>query len=364
MSEPRGLQHRGRQPARDRLVKHFPEWILFDKILANLPPGAEVLDLGSSQSEEFEFPLIAVKIGSDNPSAPTLSVMGGVHGLERIGAQVALSLLGSLSELLLWDKVAQHAMQHVRVVFFPLVNPIGVLNKQRSNPQGVDLMRNAPVDAHEAPTFMVGGHRYGNFLPWFRGHHNQEMQPENLAVMKIFNQYVMPSPTAISLDLHSGFGINDRIWFPWAKTKEPFPHLAHTYALKEALDRTFPHHFYTVEPQSLNYTTHGDLWDYTYLKYYEAPENKKNVYLPLTLEMGSWMWVRKNPMQFFSVLGPYNPVKPHRQKRILRRHNTLFDFLIRSLISPDSWASLNPEQLQKNHERAMEYWYSPEKHVY
>ena len=38
------------------------------------------------------------------------------------------------------------------------------------------------------------------------------------------------------------------------------------------------------------------------------------------MEMGSWTWVKKNPRQFFSLLGIFNPLIQHRQLRVLRRH--------------------------------------------
>ena len=33
-----------------------------------------------------------------------------------------------------------------------------------------------------------------------------------------------------------------------------------------------------------------------------------NVFLPFTLEMGSWLWVRKNPRQMLDYFGYFNPV--------------------------------------------------------
>ena len=48
-------------------------------------------------------------------------------------------------------------------------------------------------------------------------------------------------------------------------------------------------------------------------------------FLPLTLEMGSWLWVKKNPRQLFSRHGIFNPLIEHRQQRVLRRHLALLD---------------------------------------
>ncbi len=293
-----------------------------------------------------------MSFGSKAPDAPVLGLFGGVHGLERIGAQVVLSLLKSFSELMLWDESTQRALEKIRIVFFPMINPIGILNKTRCNPQGIDLMRNAPVDAEGETNFLLGGHRISEKLPWYRG--PGPLAPEAEALVRFCEQQFFSSPAVITMDFHSGFGVQDQIWFPYAKTSKPFPDLAAMAALAENFERTHPHHFYRIEPQALNYTTHGDLWDYLYDTY---RQKNPGTYLSLTLEMGSWMWVRKNPLQLFSSLGPFNPIKPHRHKRILRRHMTLFDFLIRSTLSHQSWSGLNPEQRNKFQERAFEKWY-------
>lgn len=61
------------------------------------------------------------------------------------------------------------------------------------------------------------------------------------------------------------------------------------------------------------------------------------LFLPLTLEMGSWLWVRKNPRQLFSPVGPFNPILPHRLRRVLRRHLPLIDFLQRAVHNAEAW---------------------------
>ena len=103
------------------------------------------------------------------------------------------------------------------------------------------------------------------------------------------------------------------------------------------------------------YLTHGDVWDYLYDWNRKRPDS--GLFLPLCLEMGSWMWIKKNPMQIFSAEGAYNPVKTHRYKRALRRHNTFFEFLIRSLYSTQSWSQLNKEQQDKHFQQALDLWY-------
>lgn len=342
-------------PARDVLEKKLPEWILFEQLLRDLQKSGQVHYLGNTQSmqKNIKFPLLAMSFGNRDPEAPTLGLFGGVHGLERIGAQVVLALMRSFSELILWDELLQHALEKIRIVFFPMINPIGMMELRRSNPNGVDLMRNSPVEAEDGhQTWLLGGHHYSPKLPWFRGHNG--LEPEAQAMIDLCKSQLFASKAAIAVDFHSGFGIQDQLWFPYAKTTKPFPHLAEIDALAESFERTYPNHFYRIEPQSKNYTTHGDIWDYIYDQY---REQNIGTFLPLTLEMGSWLWVRKNPLQLFSSLGPFNPMKPHRLKRILRRHMTLYDFLMRSMVSHQTWSALTNEQRNKYLERAYQKWY-------
>ena len=57
----------------------------------------------------------------------------------------------------------------------------------------------------------------------------------------------------------------------------------------------------------------------------------------MTLELGSWLWIRKNPRQLFSRHGIFNPIKAHRIKRVLRRHADLLDFLTRAAFAAPRW---------------------------
>lgn len=310
--------------------------------------------LAYSEAGSLRVPIYKISFGSEDPKAPVLGFTGGVHGLERIGAQVCVALMNSLAELVTWDETLQKTLQNVRIFFIPTVNPIGIMKKTRSNPRGVDLMRNAPVDG-DNPAFAVGGQRWSPRIPWYRGVAGQPMEVEAQALVSAVEKEIAQSSLAITVDVHSGFGFQDRIWFPYAKTVKPFPDLPLAYSLKELLDRTYPHHFYRFEPQAQSYTTHGDLWDYLYDN--QRAKVPGATYLPLCLEMGSWLWVKKNPWQIFSADGPFNPIKGHRQRRTLRRHNTLMEFLIRAVASQKAWAHLSETQRQDFGHSAKELWY-------
>lgn len=331
----------------------LPEIQQIEQRAQELKGRARVEVLCESECHGKKLPVYKLTFGSEDPTAPTLGLIGGVHGLERIGAQVVVSLLNYFSELSLWDRGTQELLKSVRVFFIPVVNPWGIHNKTRSNPRGVDLMRNAPVEGEGDIPFLLGGHRYSNKWPWFRGQVDS-MEMESSAVFKAVQKEGFQSRALLTCDFHSGFGFQDQLWFPYAKSTQAWPDVAYAHSFKALLDRNLPHHFYLFEPQAKNYTTHGDLWDYTFD---EFRKQSKQVYLPLCLEMGSWMWLKKNPWQIFSADGPFNPLIGHRHSRTLRRHNSLFELLLRAVHNPESWADLSLEQKSKHEFQAKELWY-------
>lgn len=284
------------------------------------------------------YPIVSFEIGSQDPKTPTLGLFGGVHGLEKIGTHVILAYLSNLFTQLGWDKDLAKTFKDLRIVTIPLVNPVGMAHNYRSNGQGVDLMRNAPVDSDESnsPLFL-SGHRLGPFLPWFRGTPEKQMEVESQTLCDYVREQMFPSHCSVAVDFHSGFGMKDRFWYPYAKSKKPFPRIREVRAIKNLLDETLPHHIYKVEPQSLNYTTHGDLWDYLFMEFEESHDQEKQVFLPWTLEMGSWLWLKKNPGQGLSAEGFFNPVKEHRMQRTMRRHILLINFLLNIVRNKESW---------------------------
>lgn len=325
----------------------FDELSYLEEVLESLNGISRVSTLDTVSYKSHNFPIYSVELGSSAPNAPTLAIFGGVHGLERIGSDVAISVLENFGEALKWDKTMQDRLSQSRIVFVPIVNPVGMYLKRRSNGRHVDLMRNAPVTATAKTPFLLGGQTYSSKLPWYRGHASglEDMEAESRAMCKVMLDRVLCADVSIAVDVHSGFGLRDQLWFPYAKSTQPFAQLSEVVKLKEILDKTYPNHIYKIEPQSLNYTTHGDLWDYLL-----EINPHKNLFLPWTLELGSWTWLKKNPTQLFSSLGAFNPIKPHRFKRTLRRHLALFDFFHRCVLSPDAWVSASEKDRALNFE--------------
>jgi len=297
------------------------------------------------------FPVYAICLGNPSPEVPAVGFFGGVHGLERIGAEVVLAYLRSLVARLSWDSVLHRELESVRLVFMPIVNPGGLWRGTRANPNGVDLMRNAPIESDERVPFLIGGQRISSGLPWYQGPRDGPMEAESRALCSVVEEELLTREFSIALDCHSGFGLYDRLWFPYAHTALPIEHLPEIHALKDIFDRTYTNHSYVFEPQSHQYLTHGDLWDYLYRQ--ACPGR---VFLPLTLEMGSWLWVKKNPRQLFSRHGIFNPLIEHRQQRVLRRHISWLDFLTRAATSYQRWRPIGLTRSQ-HLESALSLWY-------
>lgn len=295
---------------------------------------------GQIECKGVSLPLLAITMGTDDPTAPTLGLFGGVHGLERVGAHVVIHALESLVQRLQWDETLQSQLERMRIVSMPLINPGGTLLRTRSNPAGVDLMRNAPVEATEGATPLVGGHRIGPWLPWYRGEEGAPMEPEAQALVDFVVEHMFPSRHAIALDCHSGFGSIDRLWYPFARTVGGYPRAKESQLLAKRLDEFEVNHVYRIEPQAKQYTTHGDLWDHIFDLHYAQHGLDGNLFLPWTLEMGSWVWLRKNPLQIFGALGAFNPIKPHRHGRVMRRHARLIEFLLHLTASAEQWRNV------------------------
>lgn len=328
----------------------LPELHQLEYLLTSAPAGVQLHLLGEIPDTSRAWPFYMVQVGQAAADKPALLLTAGVHGLERIGSQVLLAYLETLCARLSWDESLHRLLEQVQLYVVPIVNPAGMSRGWRSNAQHVDLMRNAPVECVERPLPLIGGHRYSKRLPWHRGDPTQ-MEVEALLLQQLLKDYLLPRASSIVLDCHSGFGQTDRLWFPYARSAlQPIAHLAHMHRLRELFFQTYPHQNYIFEPQSAHYLCHGDLWDF----FYQQALERQHLMLPLTLEMGSWNWVRKNPFQLLRAQGLYHPVKPHRVKRVLRGHLILLDFLVHATAAMPTWL---PTVSQRNSLEALDLWY-------
>lgn len=341
------------------VLKHSKSSNIFeriDKLKAHISRLGSITLQDTIKVDDKGYPIYSIHLGASGKNVPTLVFVGGVHGLEVIGAEVVISYLESLCTLSEWDATIHKQLERIKMIFYPFVNPGGIVLQTRSNPQGVDLMRNAPVEAESLSRyFLPGGHRISPKLPWYRGRIDAPMEQEIQTLFRVIKEEVWDSPFSMIVDFHSGFGMKDRVWFPYANTNEPFPRMPEVYKLKTLFDQTYPYNIYSFEPQSMQYRTHGDFWDYVFLSHQK--ERPQNIMLPLCLELGSWIWIKKNPRQIFNSLGYFNPIVPHRQQRTLRRHIYLLDFLLRATISSEKWSLLSEEERRILNSEATKLWY-------
>ncbi|TRZ58105.1 MAG: zinc carboxypeptidase [Rhodocyclaceae bacterium] len=331
----------------------FPELTELQAIISDGAASLDVRVVCEVKAGEQTFPVYVITLGNPAPAIPAVGFFGGFHGLERIGSEVVLVYLRSLLVRLSWDSVLHKELESVRLVFMPLINPAGMWQGTRANFSGVDLMRNSPVESVEGVPFMIGGQRLSARLPWYRGVLGAPMEAESLAVCKVVEEELLVRRLSLAVDCHSGFGLHDRIWFPYAHTALPIEHLPEIHALKDIFDKTYTNHNYLFEPQSRQYRAHGDIWDYLYLRAQARPDN---IFIPLTLEMGSWLWVKKNPRQLLSRHGIFNPLIDHRLQRVLRRHLSWLDFLGRAASGYERWLP-SGQNRNRHHELALARWY-------
>jgi hypothetical protein len=295
----------------------------------------------SRKTEEgFRFPIHALEIGTEKAiKRNPVGIVAGVHGLETVGIRILLDFL----EYIIYKKSPGYMSEiekgKVGLVVIPIVNPGGVARKTRSNPAGIDLMRNSGVEAESAP-LLFGGQRLSSKLPYYRGN---SLEPESRALYRFVHQYFYPTKDAIMpvLDVHSGFGTIDHVWWPYAGTKRPCMDTPVYEKMANYFKTVKKHSRFKFGPQSETYTTHGDLWDKFYDHYLEkvlASQPKlKSKFLPLTLEVGTWSDIKENPSKLFRKRGIFNPARENKFETITTYREFLRDFVLLGQSAPSDW---------------------------
>jgi pimeloyl-ACP methyl ester carboxylesterase len=338
-----------------QLAKKLPELIQLNKIIEDYRDEIDVKTIAEVAHKDHVLPVYQVSLGATSAKAPGIAFIGGVHGVERIGTQIILAFMRTILERRRWETDFRTLLNNIHLTFIPIVNPGGMWDNTRSNPNGVDLMRNSPVESEEWTTPLVRGHRFSRFLPWYRGRVSGVFEKESKALVEAVQESLLQRPFSMTLDCHSGYGQIDRVWFLHANTKKPYSYLPEVFAMKTLFERTYPfHRYYRIEPQAQNYTTRGDLWDYMFQQSLSRP---RGMFIPLTLELGSLFWVKKNPRQIFSFHGFFNPEKPARRLKAMRRHQILLDFLLRATRNYGQWLTAYSASGDIR-EKAMEHWYA------
>ncbi len=338
---------------RGRLHKRLSELLSLEQLCRQAGPLIASRTEALITVDEFTLPLVSLVIGNPVTAKHCLLVTAGIHGVERIGTQVLIAWLESVVERCRWDSHwRQQFESEICIVAVPIVNPGGMLRDSRCNPNGIDINRHAPIDAEDKVPFLVGGQRLWRKIPWYRGRRDDDFEPEFIALKNIIQRYCHSNRPCLAVDFHSGFGFQDHLWIPYAYRRLPIPDIGSYVALKLLWERNFPHHNYVFGPQAMHYLSHGDIWDY----FYQTSRAQGITLLPLTLEMGSWLWVKKHPQQLFSFAGLFNPTVPHRHARVLRGHLLLIDFLLAAARNIEHWRPKG-EREREMQQMAQSLWY-------
>ncbi|GAB3375522.1 DUF2817 domain-containing protein [Spongiibacter taiwanensis] len=338
---------------RGRLHRRLPELLATEQLYRVSRDLLVARNEATVPFEDMELPIVSLTLGNPARARHCLVVTGGIHGVERIGTQVLLAWLESVLERCRWDKHWRAQFEdQIAIVAMPLINPVGMIRGWRSNGNCVDLNRHAPIDAEDKVPFLVGGQRIWRKLPWYRGRRDGPWEAEFIGLENVVRRCTKPDSMCLAVDFHSGFGFQDHLWIPYAYRRSPIESIADYVSLKLLWERNFPNHNYAFGPQALHYLSHGDIWDYLYIK-----TRKEGLQLlPLTLEMGSWLWVKKRPRQLFSFAGLFNPTVPHRHARVLRSHLVLLDFLLSAARNYHQWRSEGDHQREMQ-QMAQSLWY-------
>jgi hypothetical protein len=121
------------------LEKKLPEMVTLRRLARALDGKARVRVEATVERNGRPFPLISIVMGSEDPEAPSFGVFGGVHGLERIGSDVVISWIQTLTETMDWDEFVQERLKKSRLVFMPIVNPVGIFARLADQTEMVSI---------------------------------------------------------------------------------------------------------------------------------------------------------------------------------------------------------------------------------
>ena len=286
----------------------------------------------------YRFPIYALEIGTASALKKNpVGLVAGVHGLEVIAIQVLLDFLEYVVDPESPGFMKELQKGKVGLVALPILNPGGLVLRRRSNPAGVDLMRNSGTDAEKA-VFFFGGHKFSRLLPYYRG---RTLQPESRVLFRFIENYFSRVKNRVLpvLDIHSGFGAIDRVWWPYAGKTEPCPDDMLFRRVAEHLKHARGHDQYDFTPQNESYMMHGDLWDRIYDEFHSphVRPHAKTRLLPMTLEIGTWSGIKENPRRLLNKKKIFNPT-PEKKKQAKSAHREfLRDFLLLAGTAPKSW---------------------------
>jgi len=93
----------------------FPELEQLERIIERFGDKAHTQIIERIHYKGREFPIHCITLGSTQPDVPVMAFFGGVHGLEKIGSEVILSYMETISQLLDWDEEFLNRLEKSRL---------------------------------------------------------------------------------------------------------------------------------------------------------------------------------------------------------------------------------------------------------
>ena len=121
-----------------RLYDELPELTELERLIDEGKQYMSVRVPVHIERQRVPLPFYVLEMGNTAPDTPVLILVGGVHGVERIGTQVILAFLRTLIRRLHWDPLMQDALNNLHLLIVPMVNPGGMAANSRCNLRGVD----------------------------------------------------------------------------------------------------------------------------------------------------------------------------------------------------------------------------------
>ena len=104
----------------------FPQLEQLERVIEQFGDKTHTQVIEQIHYKSHEFPIHCITLSSTEPDAPALAFFGGAHELEKIGSEVVISYMETISQLLDWDGEFLNRLEKSRLVFVPLVNPVGI----------------------------------------------------------------------------------------------------------------------------------------------------------------------------------------------------------------------------------------------
>ena len=244
-----------------------------------------------------------------------------------------------------WDALLHRQLETLRLVFMPVVNPGGLWRGTRANPNGVDLMRNAPVDATERVPFLVGGQRLSAGLPWYRGADGAPMQAESAALCRVVERGTADRAAVqhrgrLPLRLRAA---RPAVVSVRAHAAGRSTHLPEMHALCELFEQA--HAAPSLRARAAEPPVPGarrPVGPPLPARLRAAPA----ALLPAADAGDGLLAVgQEEPAPAASrATGMFNPLIAHRQQRVLRRHLPWLDFVARAAASHERWLPRGDER--------------------